>query len=222
MITPTTWMPAAVEALKQAFGPRLRFVGLQGSYRRGEATEDSDIDLCVILDRFTTEDVAALRAVLDSLPEGEKASGFVAGAAELAAWPRFELFAFAQDMGAWYGELAPLLPPLTQADIALGVRTAVAALCHEATQALLLAPRLSPEAAKSARHSLRKSFLRALQGVIYLRDGIFPRDRAEALRRASEDEAAILDGAESLPLPELAAACRDRSAARLRELPFRD
>ena len=212
-------MPAAVEGLKQAFGPRLRFVGLQGSYRRGEATEASDIDLCVILDRLETADFPRLRQVLDALPEGEKAAGFVAGAPELAAWPRFELFAFAQDMDAWHGELAPLLPPLTEADIRLGCRTALAGLCHEATQALLLAPRLSAEAAKSTRHSLDKSFLRALQGVIYLRDGIFPRDRAAALRRAREDEAAILDGPDSRPLSGFAAACRDWSAARLQELP---
>ena len=212
-------MPAAVVGLKQAFGPRLCFVGLQGSYRRGEATEASDIDLCVILDRLDAADFSRLWEVLDVLPEGEKAAGFVAGAPELAAWPRFELFGFAQDMDAWYGELAPLLPPITQTDIVLGVRTALAALCHEATQALLLAPRLSPEAAKNARHSLAKAFLRALQGVISLRDGIFPRDRAEALLRATEAEATLLKGAGSLLLPELAAACRIWSAARLLELP---
>lgn len=220
MIDAATWMPAAVEGLKHAFGPRLRFVGLQGSYRRGEATETSDIDLCVILDRLDAADFPRLREVLDALPEGEKAAGFVAGAAELAAWPRYELFAFAQDMDAWHGELAPLLPVISEADILLGCRTALAGLCHEATQALLLAPRLSPEAAKSASYSLAKAFLRALQGVIYLRDGIFPRDRGEALRRAQEDEAELLrtDGG-ALPLRDMAAACRAWSAARLQELP---
>lgn len=219
MIDASTWMPAAVDGLIQAFGPRLCFVGLQGSYRRGEATETSDIDLCVILDLLDAADFPRLRAVLDMLPEGEKAAGFVAATEELAAWPRFELFGFAQDMDAWHGELAPLLPPITQADITLGVRTAVAALCHEATQALLLAPRLKADAAASARHSLAKGFLRALQGAIYLREGIFPRERAAVLRRATEEESAVLKEAESLPLPELAAACRDWSAARLQELP---
>ena len=72
-------MPAAVAALKRTFGPRLCFVGLQGSYRRGEATEASDIDLCVILDRLDAADFPRLREVLDALPEGEKAAGFVAG-----------------------------------------------------------------------------------------------------------------------------------------------
>lgn len=213
-------MPAAVEALKEAFGLRLRFVGLQGSYRRGEATETSDIDICVILDRLDAADFPRLREVLDALPEGEKAAGFVAGAAELAAWPAFELFAFAQDMDAWHGELGPLLPPVTEADIRLGVRTQVAALHHEAAQTLLAAGCLGAEAAASALHSLRKSFQRALLGVVYLKDGIFPRDRAEALGRAHGEEAELLrtdDGA--LRLRDMAASCLAWSGARLRELP---
>ena len=220
MIDAATWMPHAVEGLKHAFGSRLRFVGLQGSYRRGEATEASDIDLCVILDRLGTVDFPRLRAVLDALPEGEKAAGFVAGVPELAAWPRFELFAFAKDMDAWHGELASLLPPITKADIALGVRTAVAALYHEAAQLLLTADALDAEAAAKAVHSLRKSFVRALQGVLYLRTGEFPRDRAEGLRRARGDEADMLrtDG-DAVPLKGMAGACLAWSGARLAELP---
>lgn len=219
MINVATWMPAAVRALKHAFGPRLRFVGLQGSYRRGEATETSDIDLCVILDRLDAADLPRLREVLDTLPEGEKAAGFVAGAPELAAWPPFELFAFVQDMDAWHGELAPLLPPIAEADIRLGVRTALGALYHEAAQLLLAPQRMNADAAAKARHSLGKSSLRALQGVMYLRDGIFPRDRAEARGRARVDEAALLGGTETQALPELAAACLAWSAAMLQGLP---
>lgn len=213
-------MPAAVEALKHAFGPRLRFVGLQGSYRHGEATAESDIDICVILDRLDGADLALLRATLDALPEGEKAAGFVCGAAELHAWPAFEIFAFQQDMDPWYGELEPLLPPVTRADALLCCRTAVAALYHEAAQTLLLAPGLSPEAAESAGHSLRKSFLRALQGVIYLREGIFPRDRTEARSRAHGNEAVLLRMDDyALPLKAMAGACLAWSSARLAELP---
>ena len=224
MITPAAWMPTAVEALKHAFGCRLRFVGLQGSYRRGEATEASDIDICVILDRLAPEDVAALRAALDRLPEGEKAAGFIAGVPQLRAWPAFEIFAFAQDMDAWHGDLAPLLPPLAEADIRLGCRTAVAALYHEAAQTLLAAPRLAATEAEAARHSLGKAFLRALQGVIFLRKGEFPRDRAQVVRLAAEEDAGPLRKASGkaadgpAALGELAAACLAWSGARLAAL----
>ena len=46
------------------FGERLLYVGLQGSYLRGEAREDSDIDVMVILDRFTVADMDAYRDIL--------------------------------------------------------------------------------------------------------------------------------------------------------------
>ena len=35
------------DALKSKFGDRLLYVGLQGSYLRGEATPESDIDIIV-------------------------------------------------------------------------------------------------------------------------------------------------------------------------------
>ncbi len=41
------------EALLEAFGPRLCYMGLQGSWLRGEATPRSDIDTVVILDRLS-------------------------------------------------------------------------------------------------------------------------------------------------------------------------
>jgi len=36
-------------SMKNVFGGRLLYVGLQGSYLRGEATENSDIDIMVII-----------------------------------------------------------------------------------------------------------------------------------------------------------------------------
>ena len=38
---------------KNAFAERLLYVGLQGSYMRGEATEKSDIDVMIILEDFS-------------------------------------------------------------------------------------------------------------------------------------------------------------------------
>ena len=45
-----TWMEAFMARMRQAFGDRLAFVGLQGSRARGEATPKSDIDVVVVLD----------------------------------------------------------------------------------------------------------------------------------------------------------------------------
>ena len=48
--------------LRKIFGNRIWFVGLQGSYGRNEATEQSDIDAVVILDKVTLEDIKAYSA----------------------------------------------------------------------------------------------------------------------------------------------------------------
>ena len=47
------WLNLAIEKLQKVFREKLLFVGLQGSYNRGEATPESDIDLVVILDKLS-------------------------------------------------------------------------------------------------------------------------------------------------------------------------
>ena len=57
MINISTWMNAFLNALNKTFADRVWFVGLQGSYGRGEATETSDIDVVVILDELSALDI---------------------------------------------------------------------------------------------------------------------------------------------------------------------
>ena len=52
MIDITAWMQTFLQILNETFRDRVWFVGLQGSYGRGEATETSDIDIVVILDKL--------------------------------------------------------------------------------------------------------------------------------------------------------------------------
>ena len=70
------YMAMARDLLEAAFPGRLVCLGLQGSYARGEATDRSDIDLVVILDRVELADVLIYRDILDRLPEREKSCGF--------------------------------------------------------------------------------------------------------------------------------------------------
>ena len=55
MIDITNWMQNFLQTLKSTFANRVWFVGLQGSYGRGEATETSDIDVVVILDELSAK-----------------------------------------------------------------------------------------------------------------------------------------------------------------------
>ena len=66
------WVSQFTQQVKALFGQRLRFVGLQGSQRRGEATEESDVDLVVILDQVEPEDLAAYRQMLSHLTPSVK------------------------------------------------------------------------------------------------------------------------------------------------------
>jgi hypothetical protein len=182
-------MREATARLQEHFGARLLFVGLQGSYRRGEAREDSDIDIMAILDSLNVADLAAYRAILRSLPEGEKASGFTCGREELAAWPPFELFQFAQDTDAWHGDLASLLPPVTRQDTVNGARATVSGL-HHYTAYLYLSGDAAARA--DALQGVYKSFFFAMQLVRYLRTGVYTRTKKELLPMLSGNEAELL------------------------------
>ena len=47
------YMQTIKQELLNTFGDELVYLGLQGSFRRGEARESSDIDVMVILEEFT-------------------------------------------------------------------------------------------------------------------------------------------------------------------------
>lgn len=58
------WMNELILRLKETFGARLAAVGLQGSFKRGEAHEQSDIDAVVVLDGLTPEDLTVYKCIL--------------------------------------------------------------------------------------------------------------------------------------------------------------
>ena len=124
------WAKMLAEKALARFGARVWFMGLQGSVRRGAATESSDIDFVLILDRLDTADLSAYRELVRSMPDSEKACGFVSGRKELLAWPRADLFQFYHDTEALYGSLS-------EVGALLCPRDARAALEHQGPPALV-------------------------------------------------------------------------------------
>lgn len=51
------WLEKYVHEVVSTFGYRIWFIGVQGSYARGEATEESDIDVVLILDTLLPADL---------------------------------------------------------------------------------------------------------------------------------------------------------------------
>ncbi|WP_288439399.1 nucleotidyltransferase domain-containing protein [uncultured Bifidobacterium sp.] len=193
MIDLKTWKPATMAALKEAFGERLLCLGLQGSYLRGEATADSDIDLLVALDQVTIDDLDAFHAAMRSLPDGERAIGFTCGRAELAAWPTYELYQFEQGTEVWLGDLHALLPEYGEDDIRLGTRVSVANLYHMVNHTYLTTRDLDETARTDALKALLKAFFFSLQIVHAVRTGVFaPTKRQLLTELTDEDERTLL------------------------------
>lgn len=55
-------LEAFAERLRRAFGARLREVRLFGSYARGEAHEESDVDVLVVIDDLTSLEIGQVGA----------------------------------------------------------------------------------------------------------------------------------------------------------------
>ena len=189
MVDIEVWMGELAEKLTGRFGDRLLFLGLQGSYGRGEAGEDSDIDVVTVLDRVELADLDEYRGAVRGMPEGEKACGFLCGAAELKSWPKYDLCQLARDVRAYRGELGPLLPPLGREDLAQAAAIGASGIYHAAVHTYLYAPKDNwPGFLKEAH----KGAFFTLRALYELRTGESVRAKRDLLPRLSGDEREIL------------------------------
>ncbi|HZF61707.1 MAG TPA: nucleotidyltransferase domain-containing protein [Desulfovibrio sp.] len=197
MINAETWMADLLPRLQHAFGARLRYLGLQGSYRRGEVTEASDIDVVVLLDAVALDDLDVYRAIVRAMPEGQKACGFIGGAGDIFHWPRHELFAFQKDTEDWFGKLENFLPVITDKDAADSAKIGAAGLVHLLTHTYLYAD-------AAARPLVLKDAYKAAFFVMlvrrYLASGVFCRSKKELLTSLEGSERDIIAVGLDLPL----------------------
>lgn len=180
------WMDAFAAAVRQAFGARVYCVGLQGSRARGEANEDSDIDVVVILDEWRAEDWLRYEALLDSLPGQDKVCGFVSGKRELLAWEPSELFGFYYDTVPWYGNLEELKTRFGMVDARRAVRIGACGIYHACAHNRL------HEKSEELLRGLYKSAFFTLRADYFCRTGKFVRTKSELLSLLDGEEHAIL------------------------------
>ena len=174
--------------LQDAFGPCLRFVGLQGSRARGEAGPESDIDAVVILDEVSLADLRAYRALLAGMPEREKVCGFYGGQAELARWDRGDLFQFIHDTIPFYGDLSALTPPLGREEARRAALKGACDIYHGCTHGLLF------DRDTAALRALYKMAAFALRAVYFCRTGEYIFRTDDLRERLTPPEARLLDG----------------------------
>ena len=157
--------------LRAAFGARLVYLGLQGSYARGEADERSDLDVMCVLEGLSAADLDAYRQIIQGLPWAEKACGFICGREELAAWNPLEIACLLRSTQDWVGSLKALVPESTREDLRCYVQLSAGNLYHE-----LCHRRIYRGAARSveALPGCGKMALYILQALTLLETGVFP------------------------------------------------
>ncbi len=116
---------------RSAFGERLLYVGLQGSWLRGEAHENSDIDIMVILDGFSVRDMDTYRGILKEIGFYERSCGFICGKDEMKRWNPLEVCQLRQTTKDLVGVLTDYLPPATREDEINYVKLSLGNLYHE-------------------------------------------------------------------------------------------
>ena len=130
MIDISIWLYSFLKKLDETFGERIFFAGYQGSYARGEATENSDIDVVVILDKLTVEDIGTYSNMLDGLKYRERVCGFISGKDELMAWDTSDLFQFYHDTKSLIGTLDCLLPLIDEAALKKAIKLGACNIYH--------------------------------------------------------------------------------------------
>lgn len=189
MIEIDSWTAALLEKLQAHFGSRLLFLGLQGSYQRGEAHEGSDIDIVTILDRLDIDDLSTYKKVIRTMPEAELACGFICGLPELRSWPKYDLFQLKMDTRPLYGDKA-LLPDVTRSDVIDSVRISAAAMFHEVCHRYLYGER----GAEGLAGCYKSAFF-LLQAKYYLRSGEYIASRRGLTAALSGSEREIMERA---------------------------
>ena len=131
------WLNLAIEKLQKTFDENLLFVGLQGSYNRGEATSESDIDLVVILNKLNFEDLKTYRIIINEMPNKELTCGFISGKEELQNWSKADLFQFFYDTKCLVGNLEDIIQPPNIEDIKKSIKTNSETLYHAAVHSFV-------------------------------------------------------------------------------------
>ncbi len=187
MIYITTWMQNFLQTLNETFANRVWFVGLQGSYGRGEARDTSDIDVVVIFDKLSATDIQEYNTMLDTLHHRELICGFVSGKDELLSWEPSDLFQFYYDTTPIKGSLDELLAVIDETDVVRAIKIGACNIYHGCVHNML------HEKSEDILRGLYKSASFVVQAIVFKQTGKYVKYQKELLLVASPDEQAIVN-----------------------------
>ena len=195
MIRIEEYIDELTDILADAFGERLVYIGLQGSYLRNEATENSDIDIMAVIDDISVEDLDTYRQALVSIGNFDKSCGFICGRADLSHLNPLELCHLLNTTKDYYGELKNLVPAYTMEDERNYVKFSLNNLYHEICHRYIHADR---EHNISRLPVTCKSVFYIVQHLHYLRTGNFVPTKRELLECVQDEDKAVLELSVSL------------------------
>lgn len=187
MLDINSWTAKFLKTVDEAFGNRVWFVGLQGSYGRGEATDTSDIDVVVILDELSASDIQNYNAMLDALPHRELICGFLSGKDELLHWEPSDLFQFYYDTTPIKGSLDELLTVIDEAAIDRAIKIGACNIYHGCVHNML------HEKSEDILKGLYKSASFVVQAIVFKQTGKYIKRQSELRDVVSADERVIAD-----------------------------
>ena len=187
MIEIKTWMNGFLKSINEAFGSRVWFVGLQGSYGRGEARDTSDIDVVVILDELSVADIKAYNDMLDTLPHRELICGFVSGKDELLNWEPSDLFQFCNDTTPITGSLDEVMAVVDDDAVNRAIKIGACNIYHGCVHNLL------HEKSEDILKGLYKSASFVIQAITFKQTGKYIRSQSDLLQIALPEEQRIIN-----------------------------
>ena len=187
MIDITAWTDGFLKVVNETFGDSVWFVGLQGSYGRGEANDTSDIDIVVILNQLSVTDIQKYNTMLDKLPNRELICGFVSGKDELLNWEPSDLFQFYYDTTPIKGSLDELLTVIDAAAVDRAIKIGACNVYHSCVHNML------HEKSEDVLKGLYKYASFVVQAIAFKQTGKYVKHQSELRDVVSIDERVMVD-----------------------------
>ena len=187
MIDITAWTKNFLQTLNETFANRVWFVGLQGSYGRGEATETSDIDIVVILDELSAMDIQTYNNMLDTMSHRELICGFLSGKNEILNWEPSDLFQFCHDTTPIRGSLGEVLAVVDDNAVNRAIKIGACNIYHGCVHNML------HEKSEDILRGLYKSASFVVQAIAFKETGNYISHQKELLQVVPSNEQVIVE-----------------------------
>ena len=187
MVDIITWMQKFLQTLNDTFASRVWFVGLQGSYGRGEATETSDIDVVVILDELSALDIQTYHDMLETLPHRELICGFLSGKGEIMNWEPSDLFQFCHDTTPVKGSLEAVMAVVDEQAVDRAIKIGACNIYHGCVHNML------HEKSGDILRGLYKSASFVVQAIVFKKTGDYIKNQKDLLTVVSSSEKVIVE-----------------------------